>query len=172
MTTHSAAARIRAAVLALSAVAAVAAAAGLGLGSAAATGPLPHRPGTAASSLPVVVSCTGHTQTRPSRYVLACGDGNAYLTGLHWSAWGTSSAFAAGTDTFRVCIPSCTAGRLHNFAALAALWRAEPLPGHPGTRYFTRLTVIYTGSRSYRAGGKTYHLPQTATYPLSASGGA
>ena len=156
----------------MSAVAAVTATAGLGLASAAATGRAAHRPGPAASGLPVVVSCTGRTQTRPTRYVLACADGNAYLTGLHWSSWGTSSAFGAGTDTFRVCIPSCTAGHLHNVAALAALWRAEPLPGHPGARYFTRLTVIYTGSRSYRAGGKTYHLPQTATYPLSASGGA
>jgi len=61
---------------------------------------------------------------------------------------------------------------LHNFPALAALWRTEPLPGHPGERYFTRLTIIYTGTRSYRAGGKTYHLSQTVTYPLSASGGA
>jgi hypothetical protein len=126
----------------------------------------------AASGLPVVVSCTGYAQTRPGRYVLACGDGNAYLTGLHWSSWGAASAFAAGTDNFKVCIPSCTAGRRHNFPALAALWRAEPLPGHPGMPYFTRLTVIYTGSRSYRAGGKTYHLPRTVTYPLSAAGGA
>lgn len=171
MTTRPARHRVRVAILALPA-AAVAAAAGIGLGSAAAAGRPQHGPGPAASGLPVVVSCTGHAQTRPSRYVLACGDGNAYLTGLHWSSWGPASAFAAGTDTFKVCIPSCTAGHLHNFPALAALWRAEQLPGHPGTRYFTRLTVIYTGSRSYRAGGKTYHLPQTVTYPLSAAGGA
>ena len=104
--------------------------------------------------------------------MLACGDGNDYLTGLHWAAWGPSSAFAAGTDALKVCIPSCAAGHRHNFPALATLWRAEPRPGHPGVRYFTRLTIIYTGSRSYRAGGKTYHLPQTATYPLSAAGGA
>jgi len=55
---------------------------------------------------------------------------------------------------------------------LAALWRAETRPAHGGERYFTRLTIIYIGVRSYRAGGKTYHLPQTATYPLSAFGGA
>jgi hypothetical protein len=55
---------------------------------------------------------------------------------------------------------------------LATLWRAEPLAARPGERHFTRLTIIYTGPRSYRAGGKTYHLHQTVTYPLSASGGA
>ena len=41
-----------------------------------------------------------------------------------------------------------------------------------GQHYFTRLTIIYTGSRSYRAGGKLYYLPATTTYPLSAYGGA
>jgi hypothetical protein len=171
MTTHPARSRVRAAVVACG-IAAIAAAAGAALGPAMAAGRSQDRAGTAAASVPVVVSCTGQTQTRPGRYVLACADGNAYLTGLHWAAWGPASAFAAGTDTFKVCIPSCTAGHLHSFPALAALWRAEPLPGHPGQRYFTRLTIIYTGNRSYRAGGKTYHLHQTVTYPLSAFGGA
>jgi hypothetical protein len=41
----------------------------------------------------------------------------------------------------------------HRLPVLVALWRAEPLPGHAGQRYFTRLTIIYTGNRSYRAGG-------------------
>ena len=31
--------------------------------------------------------------------------------------------------------------------SLVALWRPEPLPGHPGVRYFTRITRIYTGKR-------------------------
>jgi hypothetical protein len=57
-------------------------------------------------------------------------------------------------------------------SALAAAWRPESWPGHVGQRYFTRLTLIFTGNRRYRAGGKTYHLPKTATYPLSAAGGA
>ena len=52
------------------------------------------------------------------------------------------------------------------------LWRPAPLAGHAGERYFTRLTIIYTGSRAYSAGGKQYHLPATATDPLSAYGGA
>jgi len=143
MSTHPARSRVRAAIVALSGITAIAAAAAIALGP-----------------------------TRPSRYVLACADGNAYLKGMHWATWGAAAAFGAGTDTFRVCIPSCSAGRLHNFPALAALWRAEPLPGHAGERYFTRLTIIFTGNRSYRAGGKTYHLSQTATYPLVASGGA
>jgi hypothetical protein len=169
MTTILARSRVRAAAIALCAIAASATAA-TALWPTAAAGQSRNLASTAA--VPVVISCTGHAQTRPGRYVLACADGNAYLTGLSWAAWGSASAFAAGTDTFKVCIPTCTAGHLHNFPVLAALWRARPLPGHPGERYFTRLTLIYTGSRSYRAGGKTYHLHQTVTYPLSAFGGA
>ena len=41
-----------------------------------------------------------------------------------------------------------------------------------GERYFTRLTIIYTGNRGYRAGGRLYQLSVTATDPLSAEGGA
>ena len=37
---------------------------------------------------------------------------------------------------------------------------------------FTRLTIIYTGSRTYHADGKLYQLPVTATDPLSADDGA
>jgi hypothetical protein len=166
---HSNRRHVRAAVAALCGIATIAAVASTALGTAAAA---PGRSGPATSSSPVLISCTRQAQMRPAHYVLACADGNAYLTGLRWAAWGQASAFAAGTSTFRVCIPTCTAGHLHSFPVLAALWRPEPLPAHPGQRYFTRLTLIYTGSRSYRAGGKTYHLHQTATYPLSAFGGA
>jgi hypothetical protein len=170
-------ARARGAALLGCGVVAIAATLGLALGpTAAASQPREHHPSVAAapaaSSLPVVVNCTEHRQTRPGSYILACGDGNAYVTGLHWASWGQAAAFATGTDTFRACIPSCAAGHLHSFPILATLWRARPLPGHQGVRYFSRLTIIYTGSRSYRAGGKTYRLPQTATYPLSALGGA
>jgi hypothetical protein len=178
VTIHPVGAIARAATAALCGIAAIAALAGAVPGSAAASSsPQRHSGADApaiqtAGSLPVVINCAGHGQTRPGRYILACGDANAYLSGLHWAAWQPTDAFAAGTDTFRVCIPTCVAGRLHSFPVLATLWRVQSLPGHRSVRYFTRLTIIYTGRRSYSAGGKTFHLPQTATYPLSASGGA
>lgn len=83
--------------------------------------------------LPSVITCTRQAQFRPGRYTLACADGYAYRTGLDWAAWGTGSAFATGTDTFNVCIPTCPAGHLHSYPVLAVLWRAEPLPGHPSS---------------------------------------
>ena len=111
-------------------------------------------------------------RTRPGQYILACADGGAYLASLHWATWGSSAAFADGISTFNDCVPNCAAGHGHSFPVLVVLWRPAPLAGHVGERYFTRLTIIYTGSRTYSAGGKQYHLPATATDPLSAYGGA
>ena len=125
-----------------------------------------------AASVPVVVDCAVHPRTRPGQYILACANGGAYLASLHWAAWGSSAAFADGISTFNDCVPSCAAGHGHRFPVLVVLWRPEPLAGHVGERYFTRLTIIYTGSRTYSAGAKQYHLPATATDPLSAYGGA
>jgi hypothetical protein len=125
---------------------------------------------SAATKVPVVINCLKQGQVRPHQYVLTCADANDYLTGLRWASWGPA-AFAGGTNTFNDCVPSCAAGRLHSFPVLVTLWRAEPLPGHPGQRYFTRITLIYTGNRSYRAGGQVHHLPVTSTGSLSASGG-
>jgi hypothetical protein len=127
---------------------------------------------TSAAGLPVVVDCAVHGQTRPGQYTLACADGNAYLGGLRWASWGASAAFAEGVSSFDDCVPNCVTGHGHSFPVLVDLWRAEPRPGHPGQRYFTRLTLVYTGNRTYTAGGHQYHLPETATYPLSPYGGA
>jgi hypothetical protein len=126
----------------------------------------------ARTSVPVTVSCASQAQTRPRQYILECGDGYPYLTGLSWAAWGSSSAFADGSFVLNDCVPYCAAGHFHSFPALIALWGAEPRPGHAGEAYFTHLTVIFTGSHSYRAGGKLYQLPATESYALSASGGS
>ena len=125
-----------------------------------------------ARSVPVVVDCAVRGQTRPGQYNLSCTVGGTYLSGLHWASWGPSAAFADGTSTVDDCVPNCVGGHGHSFPVLVALWRAEPRPGHSGQRYFTRLTIIYTGSRSYSAGGTVHQLPATATYPLSPFGGA
>jgi len=162
--------RVKAAVFGLCGIAAIATTVGLASTAGAAAG-RPHVSSTAAS-VPVVVNCATHAQTRPGTYILACGDGNGYVNGLHWASWGSSAAFATGSYVFNTCTPSCAAGHFVSLPALAALWRAEPWTGHAGQRYFTRLTVILTGSTSYIAGGKTYHLPATETFPLSSFGGA
>jgi|SRR5215469_4887426 len=157
---------IRTATVALCTIGAIAAVAA---GTAVAASRTPRNP---ASSLPVVINCAAKGQVKPGTYILACADGNAFITKMHWASWGGQAAFGSGTDTFRVCVPSCVAGHNVSFPVLAALWRVQALPGHRGTQYFTRLTLIFTGNRTYKAGGKKVRLPQTTTFPLSAFGGA
>ncbi len=158
----------KAAALALCGLAVIATAACGAAASAASLGG--QAPATTA--VPVVVNCFMKTQVRPGSYVLACADGNAYVGALKWTAWGSSSALASGTSNFNDCTPNCLSGHGHTFPALVVLWGAKPLPGHAGVRYFSQMTIIYTGNRSYTAGGKRYTVPQTQTDPLSNFGGA
>lgn len=126
----------------------------------------------ASASVPVVISCALQPQVRPSQYILACGDAGALITRLSWAGWGSSAAFAIGVYSLNSCNPTCKARNFVRFPMLAALWRAVPWPGHVGKRYFSRLTIIFTGNRAYRSQGKLLRLPPTFTFPLSASGGA
>ncbi len=162
--------RIRTTAVALCATAAIATvAAGT---AAAAVGHPAHHQGPAASVTPVVINCAMKHQVKPSTYILACADAGALVSKMHWAAWGRQAAFGSGTYNFRVCVPNCAEGKTVTFPILAALWRVKPLPGHRSVPYFTRLTLIFTGNRAYKAGRKTFHEPQTLTVPLSAAGGA
>ena len=57
-------------------------------------------------------------------------------------------------------------GGFVSYPALIALWRPEPLPGHPGVLYFTRITRIYTANRPplyYCQGTHTCYPPTSTT---------
>ena len=176
MTAQPARNRLKALALAACGIAVIATAAYATSASAAQSGRSAASAGRqhaqAMASIPVVVNCSMKTQVRPGSYTLACADGNAYVGSLNWSAWGPSSALATGTSSFNDCTPNCLSGHGHTFPALVVLWGVKPLPGHAGVRYFTEMTIIYTGNRSYTADGKRVTLPQTQTDPLSNFGGA
>ena len=164
--------RVKAAALVLCGIAAIAIAVALAVPALAAGRARPASRAAAPVSVPVVISCTLQPQVRPSRYVLACGDAGALIIRLSWASWGSSAAFASGVYSLNSCTPTCMALHFVRFPMLAALWRAMPWPGHTGKRYFSRMTLIFTGNRAYRSLGKLFHLPPTLTFPLSASGGA
>ncbi len=159
----------------LAAVLLVVTAAGLlaGCGSvrAATAGPASSRAADAgAASAPggvVMVDCDGKLQTRPSGFVLTCADANDALGAMHWVSWG-SQAFGTGTETINNCTPDCADGKLVPYPVLVAVWRPEPLPGHPGVQYFTRVTRIYTANRPplYNCQGKQTCYPATSTFGL------
>ena len=117
-----------------------------------------------------MVGCSGQQQTRPSSLVLTCADANDALTALHWVSWANNQAFGTGTEKVNTCTPDCADGKFVSYPALITLWRREPLPGHPGVRYFTRITRIYPSNRPplYNCQGKHTCYPLTSTSGLAA----
>ena len=124
----------------------------------------------AAQRSTVVVDCSGQRQTRPSSMILTCADANDALTALHWVSWAASQAFGTGTEKVNSCTPDCADGTFVSYPALITLWRPEPIPGHPGVLYFTRITRIYPSNRPplYNCQGKHTCYPQTSTFDLGA----
>jgi hypothetical protein len=122
----------------------------------------------ASTAKTVVINCQFKPEVRPSAMILTCADANDVLTGLHWVSWGTSAAFATGIEQINDCTPYCAAGKFINYPVLVDLWRAEPLPGHPGVLYFSRVTRVYTANRPplYFCNGTHTCYPQTATFDL------
>jgi hypothetical protein len=117
----------------------------------------------------VVVNCLFKPQTRPSSFVLTCADANDVLAHLHWVSWGSGAAFATGVEQINNCTPDCAAGKFISYPVLVDLWRPESLPGHPGVRYFSRVTRVYTANRPplyFCNGTRTTCYPQTSTSDL------
>jgi hypothetical protein len=112
--------------------------AAMGLASAAPT----------ASHQVVLVQCNGKGQVKPSStFQPGCMGSNQDITALKWSSW-SSSGFATGTFGVNDCTPSskCGPSQFTKFPILAVLWRPAAWPGHAGRHFFSRLTVIFTGS--------------------------
>jgi hypothetical protein len=71
--------------------------------------------------------CRGYTVkhpvavVRPRSIVVACGDGNFYVTGIRWQVWGHGLAQGSGTAHRNVCVPNCAAGRFRTYAATVTL---------------------------------------------------
>jgi hypothetical protein len=116
----------------------------------------------------VVINCLFKSQTRPSNFILTCADAGDVLAQLHWVSWGSGAAFATGIEQINNCKPNCAAGKFINYPVLVNLWRPEPLRGHPGTFYFSRVTRVYTANRPplYFCNGTHTCYPQTATFDL------
>jgi hypothetical protein len=123
-----------------------------------------------AASSPVLVSCTGQDQVRPSSFVLSCADGNWGIEHITWATWGSTAYAGTATVYMNDCDPYCASkhAKFYHFPALITAWRAQPLPGHQGMTYFTRLSWIYTGKHCMpAAGGKTYCAALTGTFDLA-----
>ena len=121
------------------------------------------RPAGPVSIQTVVLDCPGvPALVRPKNYILTCADGYVQLQKLSWTSWTPGLASASGILVKNTCTPSCVAGHFRTYPVLAILWGKAAVKNHPGQQCYTRLTLIYPGSRP--AG-----VPQTQTIPLPTS---
>ncbi len=76
-------------------------------------------------------------------------ESNAYIPKLKWTSW-TSSAFGTGVYATRrsACTPSSSCGpsKFTRYPILIVLWKAAAWPERAGRDYFSRMTIIFTGS--------------------------
>src|SRR4051794_14435381 len=58
---------------------------------------------------------------RPTRIIIACGDGNLQLKRIRWRRWSDSGALGSATAWVNDCKPYCAVGHFHNYAATVSL---------------------------------------------------
>jgi hypothetical protein len=116
----------------------------------------------------VLLGCNGNAEVAPPG-ISNCGDGAVGLRGLHWTSWTSHLASGFGTYFRNDCTPTCAGGHFHTYPALVALWGSAAVKGHPSERKYTRMTLIFTGTRppvSQVVNGKTVVThPVTLTLP-------
>lgn len=83
-------------------------------------------------------SCGGHT-VRPSKIILACGDGEVWATGLRFSASGGGTARARGELHYVVCKPNCAEGHVKSAPTRIKLTKIVTCAGR---HYYSRATVV------------------------------
>jgi hypothetical protein len=77
-----------------------------------------------------VVHDCNHPVVKPSRIIIACGDGNFYLARLHWGLWNGYTARGHGRAWANDCIPDCADGHFHHYAVRVALTRVWATKGY------------------------------------------
>jgi len=88
----------------------------------------------------LVATCSAKPASAPKTWVLACADGNFWLSGLKWSDWGTAEAKASGTAHVNDCTPNCAAGHFHTARVTVTL---SALRTCDGRRQYAKLEVEY-----------------------------
>jgi len=68
-----------------------------------------------AGPTPVLSGCSHVAQVKPRSVMLACGDGNFYVSRLSWTRWSAREALASGIGHQNDCTPDCARGRFHTY---------------------------------------------------------
>lgn len=89
---------------------------------------------------PVLTGCAGQLLLRPPS-ISFCGDGNFYLTGITWAAWGRFGAVGAAIAHQNDCASFCAGG--HYSLYNAAVWLTRPRRCSDGRIQYTRLAYVF-----------------------------
>jgi Bacterial Ig domain len=104
---------------------------------------------------PSFPACTGRTaHVRPLKIIVACGDGNFFITNLRWSRWNNTEAVGTGLGHQNLCSPDCARGRFHTYPVAVRLSKPAACAG---VRLFTRLSYRYLKAKPSR-------ISRTGTY--------
>jgi hypothetical protein len=106
--------------------------------------------------------CTKPGQVKPSKIILACGDGNTVAQKLHWQKWGTGTAQAKGTLHQNDCTPYCAEGKFHDYPAHFAL---SDTVHADGRTYYTEVTVTFIGKRPRSFAKRSFSTPDCFVNP-------
>jgi hypothetical protein len=85
---------------------------------------------------------------KPRTIIIACGDGNYQLKGMHWRRWNTRKAFGRGFAWVNDCVPFCADGHFHYYPVKVRL--SVPRYRTCGTRkrfLYRRIRIRYLGAR-------------------------
>ncbi len=90
----------------------------------------------------VQVTDCNKARYKPQTIVLACGDGNMFLTRMKWSHWSQSQASGSGVYAHDTCTPSCASGKLVRVNATVTL--SKPIHcKHASYEVFDQTNVRY-----------------------------
>jgi hypothetical protein len=96
----------------------------------------------ASGAPPRFVGCDGiGPQIRPRLILIACGDGNFYISKLRWQSWSRSGALGVGLAYRNDCRPNCARGRFHSYSISIRL--SQPVICLGVQRVFTRVTYSF-----------------------------
>lgn len=113
-------------------------------------------PALAAGGSNRVAVCT-KSQAKPSTIVLFCGDDNAYVNKIRWSAFGGATAKGSGTYTFNPCKPDCAAGKFQSYGVTFTASQAKPCwDGHDDYR---ALALDFAAGAPYKTKTFTLYCP-------------
>ena len=87
---------------------------------------------------------------KPTRLLLACGDGTNYLAKLKWQRWTERTAKGTGIDEVDDCMPDCAGGHFQSYAVTVTLSRPKRCTKVRRHRVFSHAVLDYPAAHPGR----------------------